>query len=91
MNLPIDYKLYYDEPNFHRSNNLIQLPEGVRSRSHKASGKRDKLLNQNKGQEQKKLQPTRGPTEKITAAIISSVLPSLERGETCKDISEKEK
>lgn len=50
MNLPIDYKLYYDEPNFHRSNNLIQLPEGVRSRSHKASGKRDKLSNQNKGQ-----------------------------------------
>lgn len=36
----IDYKLYYDEPNFHGSNNLIQLPKGVWVRSsHTTSGK----------------------------------------------------
>lgn len=57
-----------------------------------ASGKTDMLSNQEAGQDQRKPQLTRGPTEKTTAAIISSSgFPSLARVESYKGISEKEK
>lgn len=95
MNLPIDYKLYYDKLNFHGSNNLIQLLKrgmGEVEKSHNFLGKVGVLSNQTIGQIRVRFpQLTREVQLKTTAAIISSSgFPSGKR-ESCKDKSKKEK